>query len=151
LKSAIYWGLKVYPENNLDNVAQYFKKHGFENYLQLGRKLTLNTEAGIVYKDETRSGATTNIGIIESMFRVVAQYVIRSGKHCKFYRTLEDFRDVDIENLNPYDLFVSSSYCLMNGFDLNNPANAKKALDNSMTPAFDAHALKELFYFSSSF
>ena len=82
------------------------------------------------------------------MFRVVAQYVLRSGKHCKFYRTLEDFRDVDIENLNPYDLFVSASYCLMNGFDLNNPANAKKNLQDNLKPAFDADALKTLYYFT---
>jgi hypothetical protein len=148
LKSAIYWGCKNYPENNLDYVAQYFKKHGFENYLQLGRKLTLNHDVGIVYKDETRSGATTNIGTIESMFRVVAQYVLRSGKHCKFYRTLENFRDVEIDNLNPYDLFVSASYCLMNGFDLNNPANAKKAVDDTHTPPFDYNALRTLIYFN---
>ena len=151
LMIAIYYSCKIYPENNLDNVAMKFKDWGFENYIQVGRKLTLSNESGIIYADEARGGATTNTKTIESMFRNVQQYILNAGKRSKFYRTLNDFKEVEIDNLNPYDLFVSASYCLMNGFDLNNPANAKKKLDESLTPAFDAHALKELFYFHSSF
>ena len=72
----------------------------------------------------------------------------------KMYQNLKNIDDnikeidVDIEDLNPYDLFVSASYCLMNGFDLNNPANAKKAVDNSQSPPFDYNALRTLMYFN---
>lgn len=144
LMIAIYYGCKIYPENNLDNVAIKFKDWGFENYIQVGRKLTINSEAGMVYADESRGGATTNTKMIETMFRHVQQYVLNAGKRCKFYRTLNDFKEVDIEDLNPYDLFVSASYCLMNGFEINNPANAKKKADESVKPPFDYMALREL-------
>lgn len=145
LMIAVYYGCKIYPENNLDNVAIKFKDWGFENYIQVGRKLTINSEAGMVYADESRGGATTNTKMIETMFRHVQQYVLNAGKRCKFYRTLNEFKEVDIEDLNPYDLFVSASYCLMNGFEINNPANIKKTEDSSTNPPFDYHALRTLY------
>lgn len=144
LMIAIYYGCRIYPENNLDNVAQKFKDWGYENYIQVGRKLTINSEAGMVYADETRGGATTNTKMIETMFRNVQQYVLNAGKRCKFYRTLEDFKEVDIDNLNPYDLFVSAAYCLMNGFEINNPMKEKKAANEDSSPPFDYNALKTL-------
>lgn len=144
LMIAIYYGCRIYPENNLDNVAQKFKDWGYENYIQVGRKLTINSEAGMVYADETRGGATTNTKMIETMFRNVQQYVLNAGKRCKFYRTLEDFKEVDIDNLNPYDLFVSAAYCLMNGFEINNPMKEKRAANEDSSPPFDYNALRTL-------
>ncbi len=141
LKMAIYRGMKIYPENNLDNVALYFKKHGFEHYLQLGRQVTFNHETGVIYKDELRSGSTTQTKTIETMFRVGAQYIITSGHRCKFYRTLKQFKDVD-DDLNPYDLFVSSTVCLISAFDINlNPS--KKQLEELYQPGFTPSALKK--------
>jgi hypothetical protein len=145
LKIAIYYGCKIYPENNLDNVAQKFKDWGYENYIQVGRKLTIKQDAGIVYSDESRGGGTTNTKMIETMFRNVDQYILNAGRRCKFWRTLQDFKDVDIDDLQPYDLFVSASYCLMNGFELNNPANNKKKTEETENNGFGIDALRTLF------
>lgn len=141
LKMAIYRGMKVYPENNLDNVALYFKKHGFDHYLQFGRQVTFNHELGVIYKDELRSGSTTQTKTIETMFRVGAQYVISSGARCKFYRTLRQFKEVD-DDLNPYDLFVSATVNLISAFDINlNPT--KKQLEDNIEHGFNAGALRK--------
>jgi len=144
LKMAIYRGMKVYPENNLDDVAKFFKKHGFEQYLQFGRHLVINSESGAVYQDDLRSGSTTLTKSIETMFRVGAQYILNTGHRCKYYRTLRDFKEVD-EDLNPYDLFVSSTLSLISAYDLNNPGKSKKE-ENPEQPAFGPKELRRLVY-----
>jgi hypothetical protein len=128
LKACIYYGCKLYPENNNDDVIKYFKKHGFEHYIQMGLKVVLG-EAGMVYKDEIHGGATTNTKVIQKMFRHVQNFVKEDAAFCVFHRTLQDFKDVDRENLNPYDLFVSASYCLMAAYesDISNKQLESKA------------------------
>ncbi len=140
LKMAIYRGMKIFPENNLDNVALFFKKHGFELYLQLGRQVVFSKDNGVVYVDELRSGSTTQTKTIETMFRVGAQYIINAGHRCKYERTLRQFKEVD-DDLNPFDLFVSSTVCLISAFDINlNPTQKKAGLEEQ--PQFTPRALR---------
>lgn len=142
LKMAIYWGMRVYPENNLDNVALFFKKHGFEHYLQLGRQIKFSQEHGIVYQDELRSGSTTGTKTVETMFRLGAQYIKNTGHRCKFYRTLRQFKEVD-DDLNPFDLFVSATVDLINVFDINTNHTLKTLQAKAQEPDFNQGALRK--------
>jgi len=131
LKACIYYGCKLYPENNNDDVIKYFKKRGFEHYIQTGVKLILN-EGGIYFKDEIHGGATTNTKMIEKMFRHVQNFVNEDAKYCVFFRTLQDVKDVERDNLNPYDCFVSLSYTLMAAYETdiaNKQLDARKEVD----------------------
>jgi hypothetical protein len=145
LKIAVYYGCKIYPENNLDNVAMFFKDYDCEKYIQVGRHL-VNKDVGIVYADGGRGGITTLPQAKETMFRLAADYVKRAGHRCKFYRTLQDFKDVEFEKLNPYDLFVSSACCLISAWDINNPAKFSKQQIDPENPPFGAKELRRLVY-----
>lgn len=143
LMSAIYYGCKIYPENNIDAVALYFQKHRCENYLQFGQHLTIKQEVGMVLKEELRSGSGTYTKTIETMFRLGAQYIINNGHRCKFYRTLRDFKEVD-SDLNPYDLFVSATICLINAMDITMPRLERMKLVEDNKPAFGMDELRTL-------
>lgn len=143
LKIARYYGCKIYPENNLDNVAMFFKDYDCEKYIQVGRHL-VNKDVGIVYADSGRGGITTLPQMKETIFRLAADYIKRAGHRCKFYRTLQDFKDVDFENLNPYDLFVSSSICLVSAWDINNPAKFVNKVPDADSPDFGVRAFRKL-------
>ena len=137
---AIYWGCKFYPENNLDNVHQFFKKWGFEHFLQMGRSVVFK-EGGVVYKDELRSGSNTNMKTIETMFRLGAQYIVKNGHRCKFPRTLRQYKEVD-DDLNPFDLFVSSTVCLISAFDINTNPTRRQVQQAVESPGFNLNCLR---------
>jgi hypothetical protein len=129
LMACIFYGCKIYPERNNDDVLKYFKRHGFENYIQIGVKVAAS-EGGIIYKQEMTGGATTNDKTIEKMWRHVQNFVNEDAAHCVFFRTLTDIKDVERDNLNPYDLFVSLAYTLMSAYetDISNKQAEQKAV-----------------------
>lgn len=116
LKACIFYGCKLYPERNNDDVIKYFKSKGYEHYIQLGLRLT-TTEGGIYYKQDIVGGNVTNDKTIEKLFRHVQNFVNEDAEYCMFYRTLQDCKDVERDNLNPYDLFVSLGYTLMSAYE----------------------------------
>lgn len=117
LMACIFYGCKLYPERNNDDVIAYFKRHGFEHYIQLGIRTTANLDTGIHYKLDTVGGNITNDKTIEKMFRHIDNFVNEDAHACVFHRTLTDIRDVERGNLNPFDLFVSASYTLMASYE----------------------------------
>lgn len=117
LKACIFYGCKLYPERNNDDVIKYFKKHGFEHYIQMGIRVTASVDTGIYYTQETVGGNITNDKTIQKMFRHVDDFVNNDAAYCVFHRTLQDILDVEKENLNPFDLFVSGSYTLMAAYE----------------------------------
>lgn len=139
LKACIFYGCKLYPERNNDDVIKYFKKHGFEHYIQMGIKVTASVDTGIYYTQETVGGNITNDKTIQKMFRHVDDFVNNDAAHCVFHRTLQDILDVEKENLNPFDLFVSASYTLMAAYE---SEIANKQVEKP--GAFDDEALREL-------
>ncbi len=129
LKACIYYGCKLYPERNNDDVLDYFKRHGFEHYIQLAFKVKANLGVGIHYSQDTVGGDITGAHTIQKMFRHVADWVINDAAACPFYRTVRDVLEVERENLNPYDLFVSLSYTLMASYE-GEISNLQNAHDN---------------------
>lgn len=110
LKACIYYGVKLFPEKNNRDVVSYFKQKGFENYLQFD--MNLKNRDGALYLQETSAGANTDVKSIQSMFKVVQKYVKENGLRCKFYRTLEQLKHVQPDDMSPYDLFVSLATCM---------------------------------------
>lgn len=137
LKACIFYGCKLYPERNNDDVIQYFKRHGFENYIQLAVGISTGS-GGIFLKQESTGGNITNDKTIEKLFRHVQNFVNEDAAYCKFYRTLEDVLNVERDNLNPYDLFVSLAYTLMSAYEAdiaNKQLDHKNIIDVSILEA----------------
>lgn len=116
LKACIFYSCKLYPERNNDDVIKYFKSKGFEHYIQLGLRLT-TSEGGIFYKQDITGGNVTGDKTIEKLFRHVQNFVNEDVPYCKFFRTIQDIKDVERDNLNPFDLFVSLGYTLMSAYE----------------------------------
>lgn len=116
LKACVFYSCKLYPERNNDDVIKYFKDKKFEHYIQLGLRLT-TSEGGIYYKQEITGGNVTGDKTIEKLFRHVQNFVNEDALYCKFFRTIQDVKDVERDNLNPFDLFVSLGYTLMSAYE----------------------------------
>ena len=116
-KAVIYYGCAIYPENNNKDVLKYFKDHGLEHYIQHGLRIAVDPKEGLGYKVDTLGGDTTGVYTIQKMFRHMDDFVNRDGPGCVFPRTWRDIRDVERDNLNPYDLFVSACYTLMAAYE----------------------------------
>lgn len=111
LKACIFYGCKLFPEKNNPEVVSYFKRHGFDRYLEFDREYKATSD-GVFLQAKGGAGANTDSKSIQSMFKVVQRYVKEKGMRCKFYRTLEQLKHVSPDDMNPYDLFVSLATCL---------------------------------------
>lgn len=111
LKACIFYGCKLFPEKNNPEVVSYFKRHGFEHYLQFDMQFK-SSDGSVFLQEKGGAGANTDNKSIQSMFKVVQRYVKEKGMRCKFYRTLDQLKSVSPDNMNPYDLFVSLATCL---------------------------------------
>ena len=117
LKACIFYGMKVFPENNNPDVVRVFRSWGFENYLQYD--MELKKVDGMTFQKEKTAGGATNDKTIQGMFRNVQKYVKEKGMRCKFPRTLKQLLEVAPDDMSPYDLFISLSKCLQVAFDFN--------------------------------
>jgi len=113
LKACIFYGCKLFPEKNNPEVVSYFKRHGFEYYLQFDMQFK-SGDGAVFLQEKGGGGANTDTKSVQSMFKVVQRYVKEKGLRCKFYRTLDQLKHVtpDPGGMNPYDLFVSLATCL---------------------------------------
>ena len=117
LKACIFYGMKVFPENNNPDVIRAFRTWGFENYIQYD--MELKKIDGITFQKEKTAGGATNDKTTQSMFRNVQKYVKEKGMRCKFPRTLQQLLEVSPDDMSPYDLFISLSKCLAVAMDFN--------------------------------
>lgn len=138
LKACIFYGCKLYPERNNDDVLGYFRRHGFEHYIQLGLRINASLDSGIHYTQDTVGGNITNDKTIQKMFRHTENFVNEDAKYCVFFRTLQQIKDVERADLNPFDLFVSQAYALMASYEAD---IANKQIEKP-NPHFDADVLE---------
>ena len=114
-KACIYFGCKLYPERNIDEVLDHFKRNGLEYYIHLGIRVATKGDQ-IGYKQETVGGDITNTLVIQNMHRHNADFVNNDACACIFYRTLQQLRDLE-NDFNPFDLAASVAYTLMASFE----------------------------------
>ena len=116
-KACIYYGCKLYPERNIDEVLDHFKRNGMENYIHLGIKPAIK-DGAVWWKQETVGGDITNKLVIENMIRHLADWVNNDLDSCVFWRTAQELEELE-DDFNPYDLAASSSYTLMASYEVN--------------------------------
>lgn len=118
LMASVFFGMKFFPEKNVGGVAEYFKLHHYEHYIEYDKKM-VNTGGGLYLKDTNIAGSNTDAVAIQAMFKVVQKYVKERGARCKFYRTLRQLLTVTPDNMSQHDLFVSLAKCLRVVMDFN--------------------------------
>lgn len=116
-KACIYYGCKLYPERNVDEVLDHFKRNGMEHYIHLGIRVAVKGDI-IGYKQETVGGDITNVLVIQNMLRHLADFVNNDASSCIFYRTLQQLYELE-DTFNPFDLAASAAYTLMASYEAN--------------------------------
>lgn len=112
LMMSIFYSVEMYPEFNIDHVKRHFTARGYSGYLKHGTKI--KKKNGVTVQEENvQAGAHTTEAIKPTMFKFMEKYVETTASRCKFPRLLEDLRDVEYHELNPYDCFVGATYAIM--------------------------------------
>jgi hypothetical protein len=117
LKACIFYGMKVFPENNNPDVIRAFRTWGFENYIQYD--MELKKIDGITFQKEKTAGGATNDKTTQSMFRNVQKFVEEKFNRAKFPRTWKQLEEVSPDKMSPFDLFISLAKCLAVCMDFN--------------------------------
>lgn len=110
LKECIYWGSMLFPEHNIDIVENYFIKHNFGGYL------LYQTNPDGTNFDYPGFFTSNNIkgSLKEKLFGLVKNYISLHGKKEKHNRIIDQWSEIEgIDDMNSYDLFTSSSGCLL--------------------------------------
>lgn len=112
LMMAVYYSMKMFPENNIDHIEKHFARRGYTGYLKFQTRVK-KEQGAVITKEQAHAGAYTGDGAIaESLFALMDSYLERNWDRCKFPRLLEDCRDVEYHNRQPYDCFMGSVYAL---------------------------------------
>jgi len=112
LMMSVFYSVQMFPEFNIDHVKRHFARRGYAGYLKHGSKV--KKKGGVtVIEDNIQAGAHTSEQIKPTMFKFMEKYVNTTAHRCKFPRLLEDLRDVEYHELNPYDSFVGATYAIM--------------------------------------
>jgi hypothetical protein len=106
LKMCIYYGAKMYPENNIDEIEKQFKKWGYKGYLlydidpKTGKK---KNNAGFF------SGGTSK----QSLFNRGIEFIDHHGARCDIIEILKEFGAIrGLDDMTNYDLLTSVFGCL---------------------------------------
>lgn len=105
IKMCHYYGCQMFPEINVPFLWDYFTDRGYAGYLFYQKKA--NNRVSLT------PGANTNEGTTEGIFAEFEEYIEKHGAREVHSEILEVCREVEIENLSPYDLFVSCGYALL--------------------------------------
>lgn len=105
IKMCHYYGCQMFPEINVPFLWDYFTDRGYAGYLFYQKKAN--------HRMSLTPGANTNEGTTEGMFAEFEEYIEKHGRREVHQEILEVGREVEIENLSPYDLFVSCGYALL--------------------------------------
>lgn len=113
LMACVYYGCQVFPEINVPAVWDHFISRGYENYLKYEQR-PVRKGGFQKLKTSAQPGATTVGDKIKSrMFATMESYVQTHGHRCKFPNLLEALRDVQYDDVSPYDAFVAAAYARM--------------------------------------
>jgi hypothetical protein len=111
LKACIFFGARILPERNRGNVVKYFQENGCGSFVMSleptkvvrGRPSTV--VPGILANEENEEFGA------EKVRRFVLYFAY--PEKCPFIRTWEQWRKMNLANLTPFDLTVSSMWTLV--------------------------------------
>lgn len=105
LKMVIYHGTKIFPENNVNDIYEYFKLHGFEEYLQYRYTNGIR---------EPNPGFSSQIEMKQRMFGLIMEHVENHGMAERHREVLQQITDIQgLDDMTNYDLFVAFGGCLL--------------------------------------
>jgi hypothetical protein len=105
LMMCIYFGTKIFPENNENAIYEYFKLHGFEEYLQY--RYTNGVR-------EPNPGFSSQIEMKQRMFGLIMEHVENHGMAERHREVLQQITDIQgLEDMTNYDLFTAFGGCLL--------------------------------------
>jgi hypothetical protein len=113
----IFYGCKVFPENNIDVVDRKFRDWGLDEYLQFRHKTVMRGNMAVGKEDRKLAGAYNIEAYKPTLIRYGMNYILEKGMYMPFPRTLEAMRDMSYENFTDYDLGVSCLFTLVGTFD----------------------------------
>lgn len=114
IMACVFLGMPIFPEINVPSLWDYFTERGYEHFLKY-RKLMKRKKHGTGVRMETsKTPGMTTLGdpVKEPMFAMVGTYIDTRCFSCSFIEFLQDCRDVEYSDLNPYDYFVAGAYAL---------------------------------------
>lgn len=114
---AVFFGCKVFPENNIDVVDRKFRDWGLEEYLQFRYKKAMSGNMAIDKEDKKLAGAYNIEAFKPTLIRHGMNFIREKGMYMPFPRTLESMRDMAYDNFTDYDSGVSALYTLVGTFD----------------------------------
>lgn len=110
--SCVFLGMQIAPEINTGDVWPVFTRRGYDKYLKFRDKLVKTQAGNTLVKKNVAPGVNTTESSKISMFAAVQQYIETSAHRCVFTNFLSDCRDVQFNNMSPYDYFVSGGYAI---------------------------------------
>lgn len=100
-----FYGCKMFPENNIDEVDKYFEKVGKRGYLQYIYNKGKRADRAGWYASHTNK---------QEMFSLMIGYIERHGMSEQHREILEDCRDIQgLDDTRNFDRFVACGGCLM--------------------------------------
>lgn len=114
----VFYGCKIFPENNINIIDKCFREWGMEEYLQFQHRTTMRNNIAVFKEDKTIAGAYNIDSLKPTLIRHGINFIRERGMYCSFPRTLEQFRDVSYDTFSHYDAAVSGLFALCGVFDV---------------------------------
>jgi len=105
LMMCIFFGTKIFPENNDNAIYEYFTLHGFDEYLQYR------------YVDgipDPNPGFPSSEEMKQRMFALIMDYIENHGMAERHRELLQEIYDIrGLKDMTNYDLFTAFGGCLL--------------------------------------
>ena len=111
LMMCIYYGVKMFPEINVELLWDYFEARGYIHYLlyKFDRKTFMFSKT---------PGEQTSVKITQSIFTEWDTWIENEADEETHLEVLEECRDIDgPEDMTNYDLFTAGGYALLGTID----------------------------------
>ena len=127
LMMCVFYGVKMFPETNVDHTAEYFVKRGYGGYLLFQRKAKKVGKTMSVVESEKPGGYSTGDKMKDPIFAHMEWYVENRIWRCKFIRLINDIDEVEYEDTRKYDAFMGAGNCIYGVKMINKkPGQSKK-------------------------
>ncbi len=108
----VFMGMMVNAETNSGNVNEHLISRGYHRFLKF-RKKVKKKEGRVQIEESTNPGfITLGDSSKKPLFDATDTYIEYKCHRCVFPDFLQDCKDVEYDNLNPYDYFVAGSNCI---------------------------------------
>jgi hypothetical protein len=105
LMMCVFFGTKIFPENNVNDIYEYFKATGFDEYLQY------------IVRNGVRDpnpGFFSGLAQKQKMFSLVMDYVETHGFAERHRELLQEINDITgLDDMTNFDLFTAFGGCLL--------------------------------------